>query len=68
MLTKIILEWVVPAVLFIVLIALLNGFLPAPTPALEAWTTWLAKVVSILVAARVFWAGATVLESFRRRG
>jgi hypothetical protein len=67
MLTKIILEWVVPAVLLIVAVALLNGLLPAPTPALEAWTTWLAKVVGILVAARVLWVGATVLESYRKR-
>ncbi len=44
------------------------GVIPAPSPALEAWTTWIGKVVGILVAARVFLAGAKALENVARGG
>ncbi len=42
------------------------GLIPMPSPALEAWTTWIGKVVGILVAAKVFWAGAKALEKLAK--
>jgi hypothetical protein len=50
------------AVILLILLLAQVGVMPAPTEALEAWTTWLAKFVGIVVAARVLWAGAKVLE------
>lgn len=40
-----------------------SGDLKAPTEALKEWTDWAGKVVGILVAARVLWAGANFIES-----
>ena len=48
-------------VMLIVLVIMVFN-LPGPSDSLEAWTEWAGKVVGILVAARVFWAGARFLE------
>lgn len=46
-----------------VMLAVLCGLgLPGPTDALNKWTDWAGKVVGVLVAARVLWAGGTFLE------
>ena len=50
----------VVALLFAVLCVCLK--LPGPTAELNQWTEWVGKVVGILVAARVFWAGANFVE------
>ena len=44
------------------LLSLAGVQLPPPESWLEAWTKWIASVVGIVVAARVLWSGAGMLN------
>ena len=48
-------------------LSLAGANLSPPAAWLDAWTTWIATVVAIVISARVLWSGATALRNLGGR-
>ena len=58
------------AVVIVVLavgLALLGVAIPPPPEWLTSWTEWVAEVVAIIVAAKVFWEGAKYIARLHKK-